>query len=35
MEFNRGADGDEMMMSYVPDPRLAEVVVVTSAMASR
>lgn len=35
MEFNRGSEGDEMMMSYVPDPRLAEVIVVTATMASR
>lgn len=35
MEFNRGEAGDEMMMSYVPDENLAEVVVVTATMASR
>jgi nitrogen fixation protein len=35
MEFNRGEDRDEMLMSYVPDPRLAEVIVVRSTMASR
>lgn len=35
MEFNRGADGDEMTMSYVPDQNLAAVVVVTATMASR
>jgi hypothetical protein len=34
MEFNRGADRDEMQMSYV-DPRLAQVVVVTSTLAQR
>jgi ABC-type metal ion transport system substrate-binding protein len=27
MEFNRGQQGDEMLMSYVPDPRTAQVVV--------
>jgi hypothetical protein len=30
MEFNRGQQGDEMLMSYVPDPRTAQVVVVSS-----
>jgi len=30
MEFNRGQQGDQMVMSYVPDPRTAQVVVVTS-----
>jgi hypothetical protein len=30
MEFNRGQLGDEMLMSYVPDPRTAQVVVVSS-----
>lgn len=35
MEFNRGAFGDEMMMSYVPDPRLAEVVIISSTIAQR
>lgn len=30
MEFNRGPSGDDMMMSYVPDQRTAEVVVITS-----
>jgi hypothetical protein len=30
MEFNRGAAGDEMLMSYVPDRRTAQVVVVTA-----
>jgi hypothetical protein len=35
MEFNRGQDRDQMMMSYVPDPRLAVVVVATASMASR
>ena len=31
MEFNRGAYGDQMLMSYVPDTRTAQVVVVGSA----
>ena len=31
MEFNRGALGDEMLMSYVPSSRTAQVVVVTTA----
>lgn len=35
MEFNRGQAGDEMMMSYRPDPRLAMVVVFTAPMAQR
>jgi hypothetical protein len=35
MEFNRGAQGDEMLMSYVPDSRTAQRVVVTSTLASR
>jgi len=30
MEFNRGAGGEDMLMSYVPDPRLAQVVTVTA-----
>lgn len=30
MEFNRGRQGDEMLMSYVPDARTAQVIVVTS-----
>lgn len=30
MEFNRGARGDDMLMSYVPDKRTAQVVVVTA-----
>lgn len=30
MEFNRGQQGDEMLMSYVPDSRTAQVVVVSS-----
>jgi len=35
MEFNRGAQGDEMLMSYVPDPRLAQVIVVKATLAQR
>ena len=31
MEFNRGSEGDDMVMSYKPDPRLAQVVVISSA----
>lgn len=30
MEFNRGAYGEDMVMSYVPDARTAQVVVLTS-----
>jgi len=35
MEFNRGDTGDDMIMSYVPDPRLAEMVVISSSIAQR
>jgi len=35
MEFNRGESGEDMLMSYVPDPRLAQVVVVSSTLAQR
>jgi hypothetical protein len=37
MEFNRGDYGDQMLMSYVPDPRTAQVVVVgaTATLAQR
>jgi hypothetical protein len=35
MEFNRGRQGDEMLMSYVPDSRTAQRVVVTSTLAQR
>jgi hypothetical protein len=35
MEFNRGPDGDDMIMSYVPNDGLAQVVVVTATVASR
>lgn len=34
MEFNRGAGGDEMLMSYVPDSRTARIVV-TATLAQR
>jgi hypothetical protein len=30
MEFNRGTRGDDMFMSYVPDSRTAQVIVVTA-----
>ena len=30
MSFNRGQRGDDMLMSYVPDARTAQVVVVTA-----
>lgn len=35
MEFNQGSQGDDMTMSYVPDPRLAQAVVLSSRMAQR
>jgi hypothetical protein len=35
MDFNRGADRDEMQMSYVPDERLAIRYVVTATLAQR
>jgi len=35
MEFNRGSFGDEMSMSYVPDRRTAQVVVLSSRVAQR
>lgn len=35
MDFNRGPDREDMAMSYIPDPRLAERIVVTASMASR
>jgi hypothetical protein len=35
MEFNRGNSGKEMMMSYVPDSGLADVVVISSSIAQR
>lgn len=35
MEFNRGFDGGDMVMSYVPDSRVAQVIVVTTRLAQR
>lgn len=35
MEFNRGPTGDDMVMSYRPNPQLAQVVVLTSRLAQR
>lgn len=35
MEFNRGDSGDDMVMSYVPDPRLAQIIVVKATLAQR
>lgn len=35
MAFNRGAEGQDMLMSYVPDRRLGQVVVISSAIAQR
>ncbi len=35
MEFNRGRSGDDMIMTYVPDPRMAEVIVVKATLAQR
>jgi hypothetical protein len=35
MEFNRGPTGDDMVMSYRPDPRLAQVIVLTTRLAQR
>lgn len=35
MEFNRGVDQDEVLMSYVPDDRLAQRIVVTATLAQR
>lgn len=35
MEFNRGADADQMLMSYVPQQNLAAVVTVRATMAAR
>jgi len=35
MEFNRGDTGDDMLMSYVPDPRVAQVIVVRATLAQR
>jgi hypothetical protein len=35
MVFNRGEAGDQMVMSYVPDPRVAQVIVVRATLAQR
>ena len=35
MQFDQGASGDDMTLSYVPDARLAQVVVVSSRLAQR
>lgn len=35
MEFNRGAWGDDMLMSYRPNPGLAQVVVLSTQVAQR
>ncbi|MCC2972335.1 hypothetical protein [Massilia sp. IC2-476] len=35
MDFNRGRDGDDMLMTYVPDPRIAQRVALTSRVAQR
>lgn len=35
MEFNKGADGDDMLMSYVPDRRTAQVVTLSALVAQR
>jgi hypothetical protein len=35
MEFNQGLQSDEMMMSYVPDQRTAQVIIATATMAQR
>jgi len=35
MEFNRGRYGEDMRMSYVPGPRLAQVVVTATTVAQR
>lgn len=35
MEFNRGDSGDDMLMSYVPDSRVAQVIVVRATLAQR
>lgn len=35
MHFNQGIWGDEMVMSYIPDRRTAQVVVLSSRMAQR
>jgi hypothetical protein len=35
MEFNRGAWGDDMLMSYKPNPLLAQVIVLSTEVAQR
>jgi nitrogen fixation protein len=35
MEFNRGPAGEDMQMSYIPDQRLGQVVVISSQVAQR
>jgi hypothetical protein len=35
MEFHRGEGGDQMLMSYVPNPRVAQVIVVRATLAQR
>lgn len=35
MDFNRGENGDEMLMSYVPDQRVAVTYVATATLAQR
>ena len=35
MQFNQGESGEDMTMSYVPDARLAQVVVISSRLAQR
>jgi hypothetical protein len=35
MDFNRGQYGDEMLMTYVPNDRLAQRLVVTATLAER
>jgi len=35
MEFNRGDFGEDMIMTYAPDPRYADVIVISSSIAQR
>lgn len=35
MEFNRGDNGEDMVMSYVPDSRVAQIIVVKATLAQR
>lgn len=35
MDFKRGASGDDMQMSYVPDSRVAQLIVVKATLAQR